>query len=121
MATSLATMTNTAPRISAGPPHSFATGYASSVDDRCDPGRRFAGSRSRIRPAEPSEQIHAWKITARILWRANRSFRRAISANAVFYIQSGKVKLTVVSNSGKEAVIAHLAAGSFFGEASTGR
>jgi CRP-like cAMP-binding protein len=39
-------------------------------------------------------------------------------ANAVFYIQSGKVKLTVVSMSGKEAVIAHLPAGSFFGEAS---
>ena len=39
-------------------------------------------------------------------------------ANAVFYIQSGKVKLTVVSMSGKEAVIAHLQEGSFFGEAS---
>jgi CRP-like cAMP-binding protein len=39
-------------------------------------------------------------------------------ANAVFYIQSGKVKLTVVSMSGKEAVIAYLPAGSFFGEAS---
>jgi CRP/FNR family cyclic AMP-dependent transcriptional regulator len=37
-------------------------------------------------------------------------------ANAVFYIQSGRVKLTVVSASGKEAVIAHLHAGSFFGE-----
>jgi CRP-like cAMP-binding protein len=39
-------------------------------------------------------------------------------ANAVFYIQSGKIKLTVVSMSGKEAVIAHLPAASFFGEAS---
>jgi CRP/FNR family cyclic AMP-dependent transcriptional regulator len=39
-------------------------------------------------------------------------------ANAVFYIQSGKIKLTVVSKSGKEAVIAHLDAGGFFGEAS---
>jgi CRP-like cAMP-binding protein len=39
-------------------------------------------------------------------------------ANAVFYIQSGKVKLTVVSMNGKEAVIAHLPEGSFFGEAS---
>jgi CRP/FNR family cyclic AMP-dependent transcriptional regulator len=34
----------------------------------------------------------------------------------VFYIQSGKVKLTVVSKRGKEAVIAILAEGSFFGE-----
>lgn len=39
-------------------------------------------------------------------------------ANSVYYIQSGKVKLTVVSMNGKEAVIAHLAATSFFGEAS---
>jgi len=37
-------------------------------------------------------------------------------ADAVFYIQSGKVKLTVVSKSGKEAVIAILPEGSFFGE-----
>jgi CRP-like cAMP-binding protein len=43
-------------------------------------------------------------------------FSQGDLANAVFYIQSGKVKLTVVSTSGKEAVIAHLQAGSFFGE-----
>jgi len=45
-------------------------------------------------------------------------FSQGDPANAVFYIQSGKVKLTVVSVSGKEAVIAHLPAGCFFGEAS---
>ena len=45
-------------------------------------------------------------------------FSQGDPANAVFYIHSGKVKLTVVSMSGKEAVIAHLAAGSYFGEAS---
>jgi CRP-like cAMP-binding protein len=39
-------------------------------------------------------------------------------ANAVFYIQSGKINLTIVSMSGKEAVIAHLPEASFFGEAS---
>lgn len=38
------------------------------------------------------------------------------AADAVFYIQSGKVKLTVVSQQGKEAVIAMLERGSFFGE-----
>jgi CRP/FNR family transcriptional regulator, cyclic AMP receptor protein len=37
-------------------------------------------------------------------------------ADAVFYIESGKVKLTVVSKSGKEAVVAILPEGSFFGE-----
>ena len=44
-------------------------------------------------------------------------FSQGDPANAVFYIQSGRVKLTVVSAAGKEAVIAHLPTGSFFGEA----
>lgn len=37
-------------------------------------------------------------------------------ADAVFYLQSGKVKISVVSEQGKEAVIAVLGAGEFFGE-----
>src|SRR5438876_8596837 len=38
------------------------------------------------------------------------------SADAVFYIRSGKVKSTVVSEQGKEAVVALLGTGDFFGE-----
>jgi CRP/FNR family cyclic AMP-dependent transcriptional regulator len=38
------------------------------------------------------------------------------TANAIFYIQEGKVKLTVVSQQGKEAVVAILGPGDFFGE-----
>ena len=38
------------------------------------------------------------------------------AADAVFFIESGKVKLTVVSARGKEAVIGVLERGSFFGE-----
>ena len=45
-------------------------------------------------------------------------FSQGDSADAVFYIQSGQVKLTVVSTSGKEAVIAYLPEKSFFGEGS---
>jgi CRP-like cAMP-binding protein len=45
-------------------------------------------------------------------------FSQGDPANAVYFIQSGNVRLTVVSMSGKEAVIAHLPAGCFFGEAS---
>ena len=37
-------------------------------------------------------------------------------ADTVFYIQYGKVKLTVVSEQGKEAVVAILGPGQFFGE-----
>ena len=39
-------------------------------------------------------------------------------ADAVFYIQTGKVKLTVVSKTGKEATIGILGDGDFFGEGS---
>jgi CRP/FNR family transcriptional regulator, cyclic AMP receptor protein len=37
-------------------------------------------------------------------------------ADAVFYIESGKVKVTVVSEQGKEAVVAMLGTNDFFGE-----
>jgi CRP/FNR family cyclic AMP-dependent transcriptional regulator len=43
-------------------------------------------------------------------------FSQGDTANAVFYIQKGKIKLTVVSNNGKEAVIAILGTGDFLGE-----
>jgi CRP-like cAMP-binding protein len=38
------------------------------------------------------------------------------AANAVFYLQKGKAKKTVTSEAGKEAVLAILASGDFFGE-----
>ena len=43
-------------------------------------------------------------------------FSQGDPANAVFYIQKGKVKVTVVSEQGKEAVVAVLGADEFFGE-----
>jgi CRP-like cAMP-binding protein len=43
-------------------------------------------------------------------------FSQGDTADAVFYIQAGKVKLTVVSEHGKEAVIAILERGAFVGE-----
>jgi|SRR6266478_5354217 CRP-like cAMP-binding protein len=43
-------------------------------------------------------------------------FSQSDRADAVFYIQKGKVKLTVVSTAGKEAVIAILGPGDFLGE-----
>jgi CRP/FNR family cyclic AMP-dependent transcriptional regulator len=44
-------------------------------------------------------------------------FAQGDPANAVFYIQTGKVKLTVLSKPGKEATIGILGEGDFFGEA----
>jgi len=43
-------------------------------------------------------------------------FSQGEAADAVFYLQRGKVKLTTVSTRGKEAVIGILERGSFFGE-----
>jgi CRP/FNR family cyclic AMP-dependent transcriptional regulator len=44
-------------------------------------------------------------------------FAQGDAANAVFYILEGRVKLTVISLQGKEAVVAILKPGDFFGEA----
>ena len=50
-------------------------------------------------------------------YRSNQIvFSQGEVADAVFYIQQGKVKLTVVSEQGKEAVVAILGPGHFFGE-----
>jgi CRP-like cAMP-binding protein len=43
-------------------------------------------------------------------------FAQGDAADAVFFIQSGRIKLTVVSTRGKEAVVGVLEPGSFFGE-----
>jgi CRP/FNR family transcriptional regulator, cyclic AMP receptor protein len=43
-------------------------------------------------------------------------FTQGEPSDSVFYIQSGKVKKTVVSEQGKEAVVALLGTGDFFGE-----
>ena len=43
-------------------------------------------------------------------------YRQGDPADSVFYIRNGKVKATVVSEQGKEAVVALLGADDFFGE-----
>jgi CRP-like cAMP-binding protein len=43
-------------------------------------------------------------------------FKQGDPANAVFYIQKGKVRISVVSDKGKEAIVSILGPGEFFGE-----
>ena len=43
-------------------------------------------------------------------------FSQGDAANTVFYLQTGKVKLVVVNDEGKEAVVGLIDAGQFFGE-----
>jgi CRP-like cAMP-binding protein len=64
--------------------------------------------------------LHLTKLSVGKTTRAYQTdefvFSQGDAADAVFYLQSGKVKLTVVSKSGKEAVVAILPEASFFGE-----
>src|SRR5271169_3443846 len=48
--------------------------------------------------------------------RAQLVYAQGDAAESVMYLQSGGVKLTVVNEVGKEAVVAILAPGDFFGE-----
>jgi len=50
--------------------------------------------------------------------RKQTIFAQGDAADAVFYIQEGKVRLTVVSKIGKEATLGILGQGQFFGEGS---
>src|SRR6202020_1454927 len=56
--------------------------------------------------------------TVCILTRAKPVFSQGDDCGAVFYIQKGKVKLTVTSPQGKEATVAFFGAGAFIGEES---
>jgi CRP-like cAMP-binding protein len=74
-------------------------------------------------PEEPTAFDPSFLLTKLATGKSKREYQRDASvfsqgnaANAVFYIQSGKVKLTVVSKNGKEAVVAILPEASFFGE-----
>jgi CRP/FNR family cyclic AMP-dependent transcriptional regulator len=54
-----------------------------------------------------------------INYRARKTIsRQGDAANAVFYVQAGDVRLTAMSRQGKQAVVASLKAGDFFGEGS---
>jgi CRP-like cAMP-binding protein len=54
--------------------------------------------------------------TLRTYARSDVIFSQGDTANDVFYIEEGTVKLSVLSRTGKEAVVAVLGEGEFFGE-----
>jgi len=60
-------------------------------------------------------QIGAEKTIEKYL-KNQKIFSQGDAADAVFFIQTGKVKITVLSEHGKEAVVGIFAAGQFFGE-----
>jgi CRP/FNR family cyclic AMP-dependent transcriptional regulator len=48
--------------------------------------------------------------------RNRKIFRQGQPADSLFYLRKGKIKLTVTSKQGKEAIVSVLGAGEFFGE-----
>ena len=59
--------------------------------------------------AEPGKNVERYLNNQKI-------FSQGEAADTVFYIQKGKVKITVLSEHGKEAVVGILSEGQFFGE-----
>jgi CRP-like cAMP-binding protein len=78
-------------------------------------GSQAAGARRDFSPAEFLSQPGLGKAIVEV--RKNEHvFSQGDSADAVFYIQKGRVKVGVVSKQGKEAVVALLGAEEFVGE-----
>ena len=55
------------------------------------------------------------------LKKSSRIFSQGDQTDALYFIESGKVKISVVSTRGREAVLAILGGRDFFGEGSSGR
>jgi CRP/FNR family cyclic AMP-dependent transcriptional regulator len=71
-----------------------------------------------LSPFDPKTFLSTINVGRKIeaLPKKQTIFVQGDSSDAVFYIQTGKVRLTVVSKSGKEATIGILNEGDFFGE-----
>ena len=73
-------------------------------------------------PTPPAFDVQAFLKSASLTPRTVRIasgavvFAQGTQANSVFYVQEGGVKLSVLSSAGKEAVVAMLGPGDFFGE-----
>jgi CRP/FNR family cyclic AMP-dependent transcriptional regulator len=80
------------------------------------------GKISKIGPARPTFAAQAFleapNITKQIVEfdRDARIFSQGDASSSVMYIQAGTVRLSVLSHSGKEAVVAMLGPGDFLGE-----
>ena len=78
---------------------------------------RLSSAKSAL-PFDLREFLDSAGVSRRIVRFARGAtvFAQGAPANSVFYIQDGGVKLSVLSSNGKEAVVAMLDRGDFFGE-----
>ena len=79
---------------------------------------KSAGSTKRRRRFDPALFLATATKDRSIVTHRNKEiiFNQGDAADSVFYIKKGKVKVTVVSKQGKEAVVAILGVGEFVGE-----
>jgi CRP/FNR family cyclic AMP-dependent transcriptional regulator len=75
-------------------------------------------ARTSLSPFDVQAFLKDHGVQARSARYARRAvvFAQGAPANSVFYLQDGGVKLAVLSSGGKEAVVAMLGPGDFFGE-----
>jgi CRP/FNR family cyclic AMP-dependent transcriptional regulator len=78
-------------------------------------GRALA---KRNRPSAPKTNSIEWgDVRAeRVAYQSGAIFRQGEPCTSIIYVETGSVRLSVVSHAGKEAVIAVLEGGDFFGE-----
>ena len=99
----------------------MANAYSLSAGPRTAtmrPSGRIAMATKRTAPFNPKTFL-AQVGDSRTTLQCQRNqilFTQGDTANAVFYVQAGRVKLSVVSQQGKVAVVAMLERGNFFGE-----
>src|SRR6202023_2514239 len=107
---------------------SLSNSWAKEPIEAVDSGRRCrktlrepvsVNSRTSLRSAEM--EIGKWRAEtgARSIEGYHKYqilFSQGEPADAVFYVESGKVKVSVASEQGKEAVVAMLGTNDFFGE-----
>jgi CRP/FNR family transcriptional regulator, cyclic AMP receptor protein len=83
----------------------------------------FSGERTAM--ADKKDKPIDWEYLLKGIFRGKtviecgmdrKIFLQGQPADALFYIRQGKVKLSVISQQGKEAIVAILNAGEFFGE-----
>jgi CRP-like cAMP-binding protein len=86
------------------------------VDHAASPGSKA----NKTRAFDPYALLATIAVGRKVLRFAKkqRIFAQGDKADAVFYIETGKVRLTVVSSTGQEATIGMLGEGEFFGEGS---
>ncbi|HMD96159.1 MAG TPA: Crp/Fnr family transcriptional regulator [Terriglobia bacterium] len=75
-------------------------------------------ARKRSRPLTPQAFLGKLESLVQDFRHRQAIYSQGDPADAVFYVQKGKIKQTVVSKQGKEAVLAIAETGHFFGEGS---